>query len=129
LVGLDDAAAFEQGEHAHDGGVQELGDVGVGERGRLPGARSTTGASCEIRDTARESRHARGMSNAPHARDATAMATSGMADVQVSAELEAEIVAGIAEFDRGEYIELTREQLDHAATTGEWPWAEDESRG
>lgn len=38
-------------------------------------------------------------------------------------------VEAMAEFDRGEYIELTREQLDHAARTGEWPWAEDESRG
>ena len=36
---------------------------------------------------------------------------------------------GIAEFDRGEYVELSREQLDHAASTGAWPWAEDESRG
>ncbi|MBX3231384.1 MAG: hypothetical protein KIT84_10600 [Labilithrix sp.] len=69
------------------------------------------------------------MSNAPRARDAVAKAISGSGDVKVSPALEAEIVAGIAEFDRGEYIELTREQLDHAASTGEWPWAEDESRG
>lgn len=69
------------------------------------------------------------MSNAPRTRDAGAHAISGTGDVRVSPELEAEIVAAMGEFDRGEYIELTREQLDHAASTGEWPWAEDESRG
>ena len=67
------------------------------------------------------------MSTAPRTRDAAAV--SGDADVRVSPELEAEIVEAMAEFDRGEYIELTREQLDHAASTGEWPWAKDESRG
>lgn len=68
------------------------------------------------------------MSNAPRTRDTAAKAISESADVRVSPELEAEIVAGLAEFDRGEYVELTREQLDHAANTGEWPWPADESR-
>jgi hypothetical protein len=68
------------------------------------------------------------MSSAPTTRDATAEVTLGGADICVSAEIEAQIEAGMAEFDRGEYVELTREQLDHAATTGEWPWAEDASR-
>jgi len=34
----------------------------------------------------------------------------------------------MAEFDRGEYIELTVEQLEHCAATGESPWP-DESLG
>ncbi len=48
-------------------------------------------------------------------------------EIEVSPELEAELVAGMGEFDRGDYVELTREQLDHAAETGEWPWPETES--
>jgi hypothetical protein len=59
------------------------------------------------------------MSNAPATRNATAEVTSGGADICVAAEIEAEIEAGMAEFDRDEYVELTREQLDRAATTGE----------
>lgn len=53
---------------------------------------------------------------------------SSRADIEVSPELEAELRAGIAEFERGEYIVLSDEELERAATTGEWPW-DDESRG
>jgi hypothetical protein len=68
------------------------------------------------------------MAKAPRARTAAGeVAWAAEGEIEVSPELEAEIVAGMAEFDRGEYIELTREQLDHAAATVEWPWAEDES--
>ncbi len=42
--------------------------------------------------------------------------------VRASPELEAELRTAIAEIERGEYIELTVEQLDHAAATGELPW-------
>lgn len=43
-------------------------------------------------------------------------------------DLLAEILAAEAEFERGDYIELTREQLAHAVETGEFPWR-DESLG
>ena len=83
----------------------------------------------EIRDRTSGRRHSNEMANAPGMRRVAAeLAWAGEAEVRVSPELEAEIVAGIAEFDRGEYIELTREQLDHAVNTGEWPWPTDESR-
>jgi hypothetical protein len=60
---------------------------------------------------------------------AAASAASASIDVRVSPELEAEIVGAMAEIDRGEYLELTPEQLDHAAATGEWPWPDDASLG
>ena len=48
-------------------------------------------------------------------------------EVIASPELAAELIEAMAQIDRGEYIELTPEQLDHAVATGEWPWDEDES--
>jgi hypothetical protein len=50
-------------------------------------------------------------------------------DVRVSPELEAELLEAMGEIDRGDYFELTPEQLDRAAATGEWPWPDDESLG
>jgi hypothetical protein len=41
--------------------------------------------------------------------------------------VEREILRAIEEFERGDYIELTVEQLEHCAATGESPWP-DESR-
>lgn len=43
-------------------------------------------------------------------------------------DLLAEILAAEADFERGDYIELTMEQLEHCAATGESPWPDDESR-
>jgi hypothetical protein len=43
-------------------------------------------------------------------------------------DLLAEILAAEAEFERGDYIELTPEQLKRAIETGESPWP-DESPG
>lgn len=43
------------------------------------------------------------------------------------ADLLAEILAAEADFERGDYIELTVEQLEHCAATGESPWPHDES--
>lgn len=43
-------------------------------------------------------------------------------------DLLAEILAAEADFERGDYIELTLEQLEHCAATGEWPWPDDELR-
>ncbi len=43
-------------------------------------------------------------------------------------DLLAEILAAEADFERGDYIELTPEQLRRAIETGESPWP-DESHG
>jgi hypothetical protein len=43
-------------------------------------------------------------------------------------DLLAEILAAEADFERGDYIELTVEQLEHCAATGESPWPDDELR-
>jgi len=43
-------------------------------------------------------------------------------------DLLAEILAAEANFERGDYVELTVEQLEHCAATGESPWPDDESR-
>ena len=48
--------------------------------------------------------------------------------VKAAPDLEQELLQAMAEFDRGEYIELTVEQLEHCAATGESPWP-DESLG
>jgi hypothetical protein len=69
------------------------------------------------------------MSSTPRTKDAAPKAVSGGIDVKLSPELETEIVEAMAEIDRGDYLELTSEQLDHAAATGEWPWPDDESLG
>ena len=41
--------------------------------------------------------------------------------------LEHELQQAMDDFERGDYIELTVEQLEHCAATGESPWP-DESR-
>ena len=43
-------------------------------------------------------------------------------------KLEQELLRAMEEFERGEFIDLTVEQLEHCAATGESPWP-DESRG
>ena len=48
--------------------------------------------------------------------------------VQADAALERELLHAMEEFECGEYIELTVEQLEHCAATGESPWP-DEPRG
>lgn len=48
--------------------------------------------------------------------------------VQADPALEQELLSAMAEFERGDYIELTVEQLEHCAATGESPWP-DESHG
>jgi hypothetical protein len=48
--------------------------------------------------------------------------------VRADPELEQELLQAMAEFERGDYIELTVEQLEHCAATGESPWP-DESHG
>ena len=43
-------------------------------------------------------------------------------------ELEEELLRAEADFERGDFIALSREELDHSIQTGESPWP-DESRG
>jgi hypothetical protein len=47
--------------------------------------------------------------------------------VQADPDLERELLQAMEDFERGDYIELTVEQLERCAATGESPWA-DESR-
>jgi hypothetical protein len=47
---------------------------------------------------------------------------------QANPDLERELLQALIDFERGDYIELTVEQLEHCAATGESPWP-DESRG
>ena len=46
---------------------------------------------------------------------------------QADPGLERELLQAMQDFERGDYIELTVEQLEHCAATGESPWP-DESR-
>lgn len=39
-----------------------------------------------------------------------------------SPDLERELLQAMQDFERGDYIELTIEELEHCAATGEWPW-------
>jgi hypothetical protein len=48
--------------------------------------------------------------------------------VQADPDLERELLRAMEDFERGDYIELTVEQLENCAATGESPWP-DESRG
>jgi hypothetical protein len=46
----------------------------------------------------------------------------------VDPELDAELCAGLRDFETGNYIELPRGHLERCIETGEWPWP-DESSG
>jgi hypothetical protein len=46
----------------------------------------------------------------------------------VSSDLEDELRSAADDFERGDYIELSAEQLERCIATGESPWP-DESRG
>ena len=45
-----------------------------------------------------------------------------------SLDLEAELEQAVADIDRGDYVELSPEQLERCEVGGEWPWP-DESLG
>lgn len=47
---------------------------------------------------------------------------------QASPELEQELLQAMQDFERGDYVDVTVEQLEHCAATGESPWP-DESPG
>lgn len=59
---------------------------------------------------------------------AVAPVPSGSTGRQTPSDLEAELRAALADFERGDYIELTPEQLERCIATGESPWP-DESHG
>lgn len=40
-------------------------------------------------------------------------------------DLERELLQAMEDFERGDYIELTVEQLEHIAATGESPWPDE----
>jgi len=42
-------------------------------------------------------------------------------------DLEAELLAAERDFENGDYIELTLEQLEHCIETGESPWPDESS--
>jgi hypothetical protein len=48
--------------------------------------------------------------------------------VQADPGLEQELLRAMEDFERGDYIELTGERLEHCAATGQSPWA-NESHG
>ena len=45
--------------------------------------------------------------------------------VAADADLERELLQAEQDFDTGDYIELTVEQLEHCAATGESPWPDE----
>jgi hypothetical protein len=47
--------------------------------------------------------------------------------VRVSPDTEADLRQADEDFARGDYIELTREQLDKCIETGESPWPDESS--
>ncbi len=49
--------------------------------------------------------------------------------VRVTPELEAELRQADEDFARGDYIELTAEQLDRCIATGESPWPDESPSG
>jgi hypothetical protein len=59
---------------------------------------------------------------------AFATPTSATLSRDLPPDLEDELRSAAEDFERGDYIELTDEQLDRCIATGESPWP-DESRG
>jgi hypothetical protein len=64
--------------------------------------------------------------NESHAESAPAPALARQ--VPPALELEEELLRAEADFERGDFIELSLEELDHCVQTGESPWP-DEFRG
>jgi hypothetical protein len=59
------------------------------------------------------------------------MATPGAAarslEETTQAELEIELRQAEDDFERGDYIELTVEELDECIAAGKWPWPDESS--
>ena len=58
---------------------------------------------------------------------ATPTAAAKPAQAVMQDELEAELRQAEQDFARGDFIELTVEQLDRCIAAGEWPWPEESS--
>ncbi len=52
--------------------------------------------------------------------------TSRIVD-DAESDLQAELLEAERDFARGDFIELTIEQLDRCIAAGEWPWPDDSS--
>jgi len=59
---------------------------------------------------------------------ATPEAAENKPDRVMQAELERELRQAEDDFARGDFIELTIEELDRAIAAGVWPWPEDSSK-
>jgi hypothetical protein len=57
--------------------------------------------------------------------EATPSAPAPRRVAKADPELERELLQAMRDFDRGAYIELTVEQLEHCAATGESPWTDE----
>jgi hypothetical protein len=55
---------------------------------------------------------------------ATPDAPAQSLDVTMQAELEEELRRAEQDFARGDFIELTVEELDRCIETGAWPWVD-----
>jgi hypothetical protein len=53
--------------------------------------------------------------------------TAKTVEMTVQAELEAELRCAEQDFARGDFIELTVEELDRCIEAGQWPWASESS--
>jgi hypothetical protein len=53
---------------------------------------------------------------------ATMTTTSGNSQFQTQAELDLELRQAEEDFARGDFIELTIEELDRCIAAGKWPW-------
>ena len=54
-------------------------------------------------------------------------AAKGFEARSCQAELEEELRQAEADFARGDFVELTLEELDRCIAAGEWPWPEESS--
>ncbi|MEO8183719.1 MAG: hypothetical protein ABI895_33225 [Deltaproteobacteria bacterium] len=52
----------------------------------------------------------------------------GTQSAVISSDLESELLSAAEDFDRGDFIELSVQALEHCIATGASPWP-DESRG
>jgi hypothetical protein len=100
------------------------GDAGCSPEGRMVARRG----SPDFWQCSRRKWHAPVMAS-PHESHAESVPASSVArQAPPALELEEELLRAEADFARGDFIELSREELDHCINTGESPWP-DESRG
>jgi transcription elongation GreA/GreB family factor len=59
---------------------------------------------------------------------ATAMTAEKSPDAAMQAELEDELRQAEQDFARGDFIEVTIDELDRCIAAGQWPWPEESSK-